>query len=212
MTQPSVLSPNPESSAACIQVTDLTVDRSGRAICSMRTLTVRLQERIGITGANGSGKTTLLRVLAGLETSFSGTINLTIPVSRRVFVHQSPCLFHGTVIDNVEYGLKARSFTKPDRRDLAMVWLQRLGLAPLAHRSTHSLSGGEARRTALARACVLQPELLLLDEPLADLDAAGIDCVQESLNELPDSTILISSPTPLPQDLVENTINLNPAS
>lgn len=93
-----------------------------------------------------------------------------------------------------------------------MVWLQRLGLAPLAHRSTHSLSGGEARRTALARACVLQPELLLLDEPLADLDAAGIDCVQESLNELPDSTILISSPTPLPQDLVENTINLNPAS
>lgn len=93
-----------------------------------------------------------------------------------------------------------------------MIWLQRLGLESLAHRSTRSLSGGEARRTALARACVLQPELLLLDEPLADLDAAGIDCVQESLKELPDSTILISSPTPLPNNLVERTIKLRPVA
>ena len=89
-----------------------------------------------------------------------------------------------------------------------MEWLDRLGIADLAHRRTGHLSGGEARRTALARACVLSPQLMLLDEPLSELDTAGIHCVQQSLNALPQTAILIASPKSLPKDFVEKSITL----
>lgn len=208
MTQHSNFSADPKTPAACIQVSDLTVTKSRQTICHVPSLQVLPQQRIGITGSNGSGKTTLLRVLAGLEPSFQGQCQIDAPQSERVYVHQSPYLFCGTILSNVEYGLKARSIGKQERRDLAMTWLERLKLNAIAHRAIESLSGGEARRTALARACVLKPRLLLLDEPLADLDPAGIECVMESIHHLPDSTILISSPSPLPPELVQRTFEL----
>jgi tungstate transport system ATP-binding protein len=195
-----------------VDVKNLTVQKMGQVICNVSALTVAKGERIGVTGSNGSGKTTLLRVLAGLEKDFTGVCEIATAPAERVFVHQSPFLFSGTVLDNVEYGLRARSLSKSDRKEQAAVWLKRLGLCNLANRSTRSLSGGEGRRTAIARACVLQPRLLLLDEPLADLDPAGIECVQQSLNALPNTTILLSSPTPLPDGFVDRTITPGPSS
>ena len=191
-----------------IRVEALTVQKANQVICQMPEMSVTQGERVGITGSNGSGKTTLLRVLAGLEQNFAGLCDVPTARIERVFVHQTPFLFNGTVLDNVEFGLKARSIAKSQRRERAMSWLKRLGLTDLAHRAARSLSGGEGRRTALARACVLHPELLLLDEPLADLDPNGIDCVLQSLSHLPNSTILISSPKPLPAELVNRTIEL----
>lgn len=196
------------SLASVIRVRNLVVRKGDQTICRAPSFNVSRGERVGIVGPNGSGKSTLLRVLAGFEKDVSGEWHVDLPSSDVVFVHQSPFLFRGTVLSNVEYGLAARSVSRPDRRSLALDWLKKLGIADLANRRVEMLSGGEARRTALARACVLKPPLLLLDEPLAELDPAGIDCVQKTLAELPDSAILIASPTPLPTGFVDKSVDL----
>jgi len=200
--------PDRPTSRPMIDITDLTVTKGGQIICQVANATVAHHSLVGITGPNGSGKSTLLRVLAGIETAFVGQCAVDASVPDRIFVHQSPYLFSGTVLGNVEYGLKARSIPKAARHEQATLWLERFGVVHLARRSVESLSGGEQRRTALARACVLQPKLLLLDEPLADLDPTGIDCVAQSLDKLDASTILITSPSPLPADLTQATISL----
>jgi tungstate transport system ATP-binding protein len=194
-----------------ITIANLTVSKGEQIICQIETAAITHGCTVGITGPNGSGKTTLLRVLAGLETDFNGKCEIDFVMNDRVFVHQSPYLFRGTVLDNVEYGLKPRSVSRSARRKQASLWLERFGIDHLANRAANSLSGGEARRTALARACVLQPRLLLLDEPFTDLDPAGVESVRKSLRQLPDSTILISSPTPLPDNVVEAMIEVSRA-
>lgn len=196
------------SQPPAIVLSNLTVTKGDQVICQVENATVAGGSTVGITGPNGSGKSTLLRVLAGLEMDFSGTLQTDFPLADRVFVHQSPYLFRGTVIENVEYGLKARSVSRPARRKRAELWLERFGIDHLGSRSVNSLSGGEGRRTALARACVLGPKILLLDEPLADLDDAGAEFVAQALKELSGSTILLSSPTPLSETLTESTIDL----
>lgn len=201
-------SPAQPTSRSMICITELTVTKSGQTICHVANATVPHGSTVGVTGPNGSGKSTLLRVLAGIETAFAGECVVDASVIDRVFVHQSPYLFSGTVLSNVEYGLKARSTSRSARQEQAALWLERFDIAHLATRSVESLSGGERRRTALARACVLQPKLLLLDEPLAELDPKGIDCVAQALNNLDTSTILITSPSPLPVDLTQTTISL----
>lgn len=84
---------------------------------------------------------------------------------------------------------------------MALDWLRRLGLDGFADRDAGTLSGGEVRRVAVARACILQPTLLLLDEPFADLDPVGIDHVVAAVASLAESTFLIASPVPLPESL-----------
>lgn len=204
---------NPSAESATppvITLSNLTVTKGEQFICQIKNATIDRGSTVGITGPNGSGKSTLMRVLAGLETDFQGTCKVAFPLSDRVFVHQSPYLFSGTVLANVEYGLRARSVSKSSRRELAELWMARFGIEHLADRSVSSLSGGEGRRTALARACVLKPGLLLLDEPLADLDTAGAECVLAALHELSESTIVISSPTALAKELAPQTILVEP--
>jgi tungstate transport system ATP-binding protein len=201
-------SPAQPAARSMIDISDLTVTKGGQTICHVANAIVTHGSTVGVTGANGSGKSTLLRVLADIETGYDGKCIVDASLKDRVFVHQSPYLFNGTVLSNVEYGLKARSASRSIRHEKAALWLERFGIAHLALRSVESLSGGEKRRTALARACVLEPKLLLLDEPLADLDPEGIDCVVRSLSKLDASTILITSPSPLPVDLTQATITL----
>jgi tungstate transport system ATP-binding protein len=132
-----------------------------------------------LTGMNGSGKSSLLRILAGLESaqirsaSFLGQpVRLQpYPALLRqaiVYVHQHPVMFSGTVADNVAFGLRLKK--TPDQAQqvqAAMLWA---GIAHLANQNAKTLSGGEKQRVALARAKVLQPRLLLLDEPTSSLD------------------------------------------
>lgn len=186
-----------------IRIENLSVDKGGRTICRVPKLIVSAGERVGIIGPNGSGKTTLLRVIAGLESRSSGHCEIATGQSERVYVHQSPFLFRGTVLHNVEYGLSAGGIPHKRRRASSLEWLDRLGISALAERNVEGLSGGERRRAALARACVLHPRLLLLDEPLADLDESGIECVRQGLAELAGSTLLIASPTALSPELVD---------
>ncbi len=143
-------------------------------------------EVIGLLGPNGSGKSTTLRCLAGLESPQSGrtwisdsvvedsSTGIDLPPAERSvgYVFQDYLLFpHMTVLDNVAFGPRARGASRRDAEQLARTWLARLDIAELAARKPAQLSGGQAQRVALARALVTDPDLLLLDEPLAALDA-----------------------------------------
>ena len=184
-----------------IHVNELNVCRNGKSICSVPDLEIAIGERLAMVGSNGSGKTTLLRVLGGLESSFDGRCDVRVPNQERVFVHQSPYLFRGTVLSNVIYGPRAHGVSRRESEQDARYWLHQLGLQNRESDRVNYLSGGETRRVALARALILRPRLLLLDEPLADLDEAGAAAVVTALNQLPESTIVIASPNPLPAGL-----------
>ena len=145
-------------------------------------LMIEKGEFIALMGPSGCGKTTTLRLIAGLEYASAGRILMwsadditqTPPWERDMpMVWQSYALFPFlSVLENVEFGLKQkRRLAGPDRRKRALEWLDRLGIAELANRSIHQLSGGQRQRVAIARALALQPEILLLDEPLSALDA-----------------------------------------
>ena len=137
-----------------------------------------------INGINGSGKTTLLRLLAlGLKPQqgmvcFSGEqIEAKVQISLRrkiALVEQSPYLFHGSVGGNLALGLKIRRISKPEQDQRISVALELVGLPEFAQRAVKELSGGEVQRIALARALVLHPNVLLLDEPTANIDSASV--------------------------------------
>jgi iron(III) transport system ATP-binding protein len=133
-----------------------------------------------ILGPSGCGKTTLLRMMAGLESPTSGQIIMggkdvtTLgPADRNVsMMFQSYALFpHMNVLENVMYGLKMSGVPKPAAQQRAMDALKNVGLVGYNERSTSELSGGQQQRVALARALVLEPAVLLFDEPLSNLDA-----------------------------------------
>jgi putative spermidine/putrescine transport system ATP-binding protein len=137
-------------------------------------------EMIALLGPSGCGKTTALRVLAGFETVDSGQVKVDgaeighVPAQRRDMgmVFQSYSLFPNmTAIDNVAFGLQMRKEGKADRRRKAREMLDMVGLSPHADKYPHQMSGGQQQRVALARALVIQPRVLLLDEPLSALDA-----------------------------------------
>jgi len=136
-------------------------------------------EFFSMLGPSGSGKTTVLRMIAGFETVSAGTISIDgddvtslAPFDRTVnTVFQDYALFpHMTIQENVEYGLRTRKVPKPERAAQASEAIDRVKLSHLADRLPHQLSGGQRQRIALARALVLRPKVLLLDEPLGALD------------------------------------------
>ncbi|MEI6096998.1 MAG: ABC transporter ATP-binding protein [Alphaproteobacteria bacterium] len=143
-------------------------------------LEVRAGEFLTLLGPSGCGKTTVLRMIAGLEAATTGTIHVGEddvtgqPPNRRdtSIMFQDYALFpHKSVRDNIAYGLKMRSQSAPDRAAAAEGWLARIGLAGYGDRLPAALSGGQRQRVALARALILEPGVLLLDEPLGALDA-----------------------------------------
>lgn len=149
-------------------------------------LTVAPGEVVALLGPNGAGKSTALRVLAGLLQPTRGRVVLEdrplddagagvhVPPEQRAVgvVFQDYRLFpHLSALDNVAFGLRCRGASKQDSRAKAALWLERVGLADLASARPGSMSGGQAQRVALARALAPEPRLLLLDEPLAALDA-----------------------------------------
>jgi tungstate transport system ATP-binding protein len=151
-------------------------------------LTVPAGDIVCLLGPTGSGKSTLLRLLAGLESAGSGSLHcgenllngrrLPLPVQRRItMVFQRPLALAGSVRWNVEYGLRVRRVQQ--RAQKASEILQRLHLSELASRSAQTLSGGQVQLLALARALVLEPDVLLLDEPTANLDPARVALVEE---------------------------------
>ncbi len=136
---------------------------------------------LAIAGKSGSGKSTVLRIIAGLTPQSSceklmldGTdIGRLAPGKRGVgMVFQNHALFpHMRIDDNVAYGLRSRGMNKKEGRTKASEMLERFGLSGFSHRFPASLSGGEAQRVSLARTLIIEPKLVLFDEPLSSLDA-----------------------------------------
>jgi molybdate transport system ATP-binding protein len=149
-------------------------------------LDVARGETVALLGPNGAGKSTALRVLAGLLRPVAGRVELAgtvldgpgsvhVPAERRPvgMVFQDYRLFpHLSALDNVAFGLRSHGVPRAAARRRAGEWLERVGLSAVAGRRPAALSGGQAQRVALARALAPEPSLLLLDEPLAALDAA----------------------------------------
>jgi molybdate transport system ATP-binding protein len=151
-------------------------------------LRAEVGQTIAVLGPNGAGKTTVLRVLAGLQHSVAGRVALdgevledtrsgvwVEPESRRVgVVFQNHALFpHLSILDNVAFGLRARGCERSVARRRAHEWLERVGLEDHATSRPDAISGGQGQRVALARALITEPRLLLLDEPLASVDASA---------------------------------------
>jgi tungstate transport system ATP-binding protein len=160
---------------------------AGRPVLWIDRLEIQAGEVVCLLGPTGAGKSTLLRLLAGLEAPVQGSIHLgkhplgrrgtPLEVQRRLtLVWQRPLLLAGSVHDNTAYGLRLRGRRGPLPEVDEM--LRRLGLDGLAARPAQGLSGGETQLVAVARALVLRPEVLLLDEPTANLDPARVALVE----------------------------------
>lgn len=150
-------------------------------------------ELVCILGPSGCGKTTLLNIIGGFISDFSGDVLLSdeninnIPPEKREIstVFQSYGLFtHKNVIDNVSYGLKLLKIDKNTRENRAKEMLEKVGLAGYEKKKIKELSGGEQQRVAIARSMVLNPKLLLLDEPLSNLDVHLRDVMRKEIKRI----------------------------
>lgn len=150
-------------------------------------------EFLSMLGPSGSGKTTVLRIIAGFEEATSGTVRLSGADVTRVPPHardvntvfQDYALFpHMTIAENVGYGLRVRATSKQERMEQVAESLRRVRLDHVADRLPHQLSGGQRQRIALARALILRPQVLLLDEPLGALDKQLREQMQIELKQM----------------------------
>jgi iron(III) transport system ATP-binding protein len=156
--------------------------QSGQRVTAVDDVSFKIApgELVTLLGPSGCGKTTVLRMLSGFEQPTSGRIFIgdldvtDVPPNRRdtAMVFQSYGLFpHMNVFDNVAYGLKLRRFPRPVIEEKVTRFLEMVGLLPLAKRPPSRLSGGQQQRVALVRSLIVEPSVLLLDEPLSNLDA-----------------------------------------
>lgn len=183
------------NSSPLLRVQNLQVEAGDRTLLSVPFLEINHGEVLAIIGPNGAGKSTLLQSLACLREPTAGVlqfdgqaIDLNAPPltfrRRLAVVFQEPLLFDATVFENVASGLKLRGVARGAIRERVHLWLERLGIAQLAQRQARTLSGGEAQRTSLARAFVLDPDLLLLDEPFSALDPVTRESLLETFHRL----------------------------
>ena len=174
--------PERATSPALVEVRDLVVVRGARPVLTIDHLAIADRETLALVGPNGAGKSTLLLALASLvrlargqvwfrgspvgsgdELAYRRHIGLVLP---------DPLLLNTSVFANVAAGLRFRGVSSADSGARVMDWLGRLGVRHLSRRPAREISSGEAQRVSLARALVLEPDLLLLDEPFASVDAA----------------------------------------
>lgn len=170
--------------SAIVEARNLSLRRGESFTLDIPSFSISSNEVLAVIGPNGSGKSTLLQTLALLLPPASGEIVFEgrrtgattgqqelIDLRRRMaVVFQEPLLFDATVFENVASGLKIRGMGRREIAERIAPWLDRFGIAHLARRRARALSGGEAQRVSLARAFVLEPRVLFLDEPFAALD------------------------------------------
>ena len=176
-----------------LALTDITLNYEGRTILDSASLNVARGEIVSLVGPSGSGKTTLLRVIAGLEQPSQGNVVIDgklmtgVPTHKRDvgLVFQDNQLFpHLCVFDNIAYSLRIKRVSKALQIEKVNEMLSLVGMEDLARRDVGNLSGGEAKRIAVARALVADPFILLLDEPLTGLDVELRDRLLEDMGAL----------------------------
>jgi tungstate transport system ATP-binding protein len=193
--------------APLVQAKDLTVAYGGQKVLDVPSIEVFRHEVLGIIGPNGSGKTTLLLCLTRLIKPATGIVfyhGMPVADGRSVLqlhrqiavVFQESLLLNNSVWDNIVVGLKLRRVKPAEIKARAEKWLERFGIAALAKRQTRTLSSGEAKRTSLARAFALQPEVMFLDEPFTALDGptrqALLEDFKSVLGETKMTTVIVT--------------------
>lgn len=182
---------------SAIDIHNLSFSIEGKAILHQLEFSIQPGEFFFLLGPSGSGKTTLLRIMAGFYQPTAGELSINskkmkdIPPQKRNIgmMFQSYALFpHMSVGENIGYGLKLRHLTRTQRDEKIKQVLELVGLSGYASRLPGTLSGGEQQRVALARALVIEPELLLLDEPLSNLDAQLRLRMRKELREIQQKT------------------------
>ncbi len=180
-----------------LEVRNIKRDYKGKIVLDIGNLNFHNGKIYAVVGPNGSGKTTLLNILNLLEKPDKGKIffhnqEITgksnsdiLKIRRRMtLVNQDPFLFHSTVYDNIAYGLKVRAIPSKVQKDRIKNALTMVGLPGFEDRKANQLSGGEAQRIVIARALAIKPEVLLLDEPTANIDKKHIDIVERIIKKI----------------------------
>jgi tungstate transport system ATP-binding protein len=180
-----------------LKVRNLKKVYNGKIVLDVESLNFQEGKIYSIVGPNGSGKTTLLNILNLLEKPDKGKIFFneqeiidksnsdTLDIRRRMtLVNQNPFLFHSTVYDNIAYGLKVRAIPYKVQQNRIRGALNMVGLPGFEDRKANQLSGGEAQRTVIARALVIKPEILFLDEPTVNIDKKYIDVVERIIKKI----------------------------
>jgi tungstate transport system ATP-binding protein len=177
-----------------VELSGVRVTHGARTVLDVDALSVEPGEILVVMGPNGAGKSTLLRVMGLLESPAAGevrfrgalaTVRDGLAARRRMAsVFQEPLLADATVRANVALGLRFRGEAGPGALARIAVWLDRFGIGHLASRQARTLSGGEAQRAALARALVVEPDILFLDEPFAPLDPPTRETLIEDLGRV----------------------------
>ena len=176
-----------------------------------------------LSGNNGSGKTTLLKIIAGLETPSRAEIELsgkshswksTIRSIRReiIYLHQQPYLLSGTVESNVSYGLRFTHLNRKQLRESLKEALEWAGLADVAKHQAKTLSGGVQQRVAFTRAWILKPKVLLLDEPMANMDIESREQACDLLKRMKSegmSIVITSHDTNIIDGLIDSHFSLS---
>jgi len=179
------------------KVRDLKKVYNNKIVLDVDNLNFQEGKIYAIVGPNGSGKTTLLNILNLLEKPDEGQIFFydqeitnksnsdTLEIRRKItLVNQDPFLFHSTVYDNIAYGLKIRSIPSEVQKSRIRSALNIVGLSGFKDRKANQLSGGEAQRVVIARALVIEPEILFLDEPTTSIDQKHIDVVERVIKKI----------------------------
>jgi tungstate transport system ATP-binding protein len=177
-----------------ITIRNLHIKRNHRDVLRVDLLDIPRGETLAVVGPNGAGKSTLLLALAHLLKPASGEVKYggkhlrewdDLEYRRKIaFVFQDPLLMDMTVEENVALGLKFRGVHKSESHPRAEKWMKAMGVDSLAKRKAGQLSGGEAQRVSLARAFVLDPELLLMDEPFSAVDPQTRGQLMKDLSDL----------------------------
>ncbi len=194
-----------KSGETIFELTSIT-KKYDKEVLKIDRLKIQKGQIYGVIGPSGAGKSTLLRIINLLIPPDHGTLlfhGQPVPnngaarfeVQRKMtLVFQKPLLFKDSVKNNVAYGLKARGYPRPEVEKRVNTLLEQVGMKELATRRAETLSGGEAQRVAIARAVVFEPELLLLDEPTANLDPVNIELIENmiiKMNRLKAITVLM---------------------
>ncbi len=193
-----------------LSVRNIQKSYNGHVVLDIEELDFLPQRIYSLVGPNGCGKSTLLQILALLMKPTAGALlyqEQTIPWKRRglqkvrrqvTLVHQSPYLFHRSVRYNLAFGLKVRGIHGDEQHRRIHEALDLVGLAGFGRRNARELSGGEQQRVAIARALLLQPKVLLMDEPTSNMDKNSIETFDALIPTLIERDITIIQATHMP--------------